>query len=216
MNLRVTPAEGEPYSLDVTAASTTVGRSSAADLALADPFLSRQHARLTIQDDVLSVEDLGSRNGTFVNGEAIAGVTRLEPGDEIRMSASLIELEPEDRTSITHATTLQEDAGATIYRPASELLGQGTQTSSDDIDSTEALRRYAEKLEILKRVHEALARSMDEKQLLDLILDKAFDHLQPQQGVIYLREEDGEYYQAATRALPGISRSIPLSDPPFV
>ncbi len=212
MNLRVTPAEGEPYSFVVTEASTTVGRSSGADLALADPFLSRQHARLVLQNNVLSVEDLGSRNGTFVNGEQITGLTPLEPGDEIRLSASLIELERDDRTSITHVTTQQEDAGATIYRPAKELLTSDTQTSSDDIDSTEALRRYAEKLEILKRVHEALARPMDERQLLDLILDRAFDHLQPQQGVIYLREDDGEYYQAATRALPGVSRTIPLSE----
>ena len=48
---------------------TTIGRSSMNDLPISDKMLSRQHARIVRDDDGgLSVEDLGSRNGTFRNG----------------------------------------------------------------------------------------------------------------------------------------------------
>ena len=46
------------------------------DITLADPDVSRRHARVTPRGDTVVVEDLGSTNGTFVNGERIAGAHR--------------------------------------------------------------------------------------------------------------------------------------------
>ena len=211
MNFHVRPAEGEPFEFTLTSEFTVVGRSSTADLALQDPFLSRQHCRLHQVGETLTVEDLGSRNGTYVNSRRIEGPTFLHPGDEIRVSASLIHLEGGSRSSVTKATTIDTDSGATIYRPARGLLEADAESSSEQLDSAEALRKYAEKLEILKDVHEVLALSMDTDAVLHLVLDRAFDHLEPEQGVIYLREEDGEFYEVATRSVPGKGKSIPLS-----
>lgn len=210
MKLRVTPAEGDPFDYELVQDSIIVGRSSTADLALSDPFLSRHHAKLSRNGQALRVEDLGSRNGTFVNDTRIEGPTELKPGDVVRLSASSIALAG-DRTSIVTATTRDTDVGATIFRPASQLLEEDISSSTDLMDSAEALRRYAQRLEILRDVHEAVAGSMDEEELLSLILDRIFDHLKPQQGVIYLKGADGVFYQAATRALPGQSTDIPLS-----
>lgn len=68
-----------------------VGRSPSADLPLEDPLMSRLHARIEMRDDGVYVEDLGSRNGTTVNGETVHGPVRLEPDDEITAgSAGLI------------------------------------------------------------------------------------------------------------------------------
>ncbi len=210
MKLRITPAEGEPFDFQLGEEDVIIGRSSTADLALSDPFLSRHHARLRAEDGVVKVEDLGSRNGTFVNDEQIEGPRSLSPGDVIRLSASSISF-GSDRTSISKATTRDTDIGATIFRPASELLEEDIGSSTDLMDSADALRRYAQRLEILRNVHEALSGHLTNQELLDLILDRVFDHLKPQQGVIYLEDGEGDYYQAATRALPGQSTDIPLS-----
>ena len=65
---------------------TTIGRSSMNDLPISDKMLSRQHARIVKDDDGgLSVEDLGSRNGTFLNGERLATPQPLKPGTRITL-----------------------------------------------------------------------------------------------------------------------------------
>jgi pSer/pThr/pTyr-binding forkhead associated (FHA) protein len=62
----------------------TVGRSAECGLRLTEGSPSRQHARLIVEGDQLWVEDLGSTNGTFVNGERIAARTLLNNGDALR------------------------------------------------------------------------------------------------------------------------------------
>jgi pSer/pThr/pTyr-binding forkhead associated (FHA) protein len=72
--------------------AVTVGRGQDADLVLADELVSRRHARVTRSRSGAVVEDLGSRNGTFLNGEGIHGPTRLEPGDQLQLGVTLVEL----------------------------------------------------------------------------------------------------------------------------
>lgn len=58
-----------------------------------DDQISRQHARFSVSEDGrVTVEDLGSRNGTFVNGRRIGGPHPLVPGDEVRLGATTIRL----------------------------------------------------------------------------------------------------------------------------
>jgi pSer/pThr/pTyr-binding forkhead associated (FHA) protein len=64
-------------------AGMTVGRSGA-DVALNDPEVSRRHAIFRQVDSGIGVEDLGSRNGTFVNDQQIRGITTLSDGDRVR------------------------------------------------------------------------------------------------------------------------------------
>jgi pSer/pThr/pTyr-binding forkhead associated (FHA) protein len=62
---------------------TTVGRAGA-DLELVDPDVSRRHATFHQVDAGIGIEDLGSRNGTFVNDEKISGIAALSRGDRVR------------------------------------------------------------------------------------------------------------------------------------
>ncbi len=70
---RVFPLRGE----------MVVGRSNDCDITLGAAHLSRRHAQLSIRDSILYVKDLGSSNGTYVNGKKIAE-TRVKHGDEVR------------------------------------------------------------------------------------------------------------------------------------
>jgi predicted component of type VI protein secretion system len=74
------------------AGTVTIGRGRDADLVLADELVSRRHAQVTPVGSLAVVEDLGSRNGTFVNGEGIHGPVRLAPGDQLQLGVSLVEL----------------------------------------------------------------------------------------------------------------------------
>ena len=74
------------------AGPVTIGRAGDADLVLADELVSRRHARIAPGGSGAVVEDLGSRNGTFVNGEAVHGPTHLVPGDQLQVGVTLVEL----------------------------------------------------------------------------------------------------------------------------
>ncbi len=63
----------------------TLGRGDRADIRLEDPFASSRHARISRQGDVLVIEDLGSTNGTYLNGSPLEGPQPLHAGDRIRI-----------------------------------------------------------------------------------------------------------------------------------
>lgn len=65
-----------------------LGRGDQADIRLEDTFASSRHARLVPQGDVMVLEDLGSTNGTYLNGEPLRGPQPLHVGDSIRIGDS--------------------------------------------------------------------------------------------------------------------------------
>lgn len=68
-----------------------VGRSSDLDLVLADDMVSRKHARISVRGGEVTIQDLGSTNGIFVNGEKVKKA-RLREGDRILIGASILKL----------------------------------------------------------------------------------------------------------------------------
>lgn len=70
-----------------------IGRAADADFSLDDAQASREHARVSpASDGALVVEDLGSSNGTFINHNEVHGPARLDPGDELLIGVTLIEV----------------------------------------------------------------------------------------------------------------------------
>ena len=61
-----------------------------ADVVIPDPGISRRHARVIPEDGTLIVEDLGSSNGTYVNGDRIDGPVALGPADEVQLGETVI------------------------------------------------------------------------------------------------------------------------------
>ncbi|MDR3406194.1 MAG: serine/threonine-protein kinase [Chthoniobacter sp.] len=66
-----------------------IGRGVEADIRIETPLISRAHARLTIKERECLIEDLGSSNGTFINGERIGAVTVLRPEERIMLGPSV-------------------------------------------------------------------------------------------------------------------------------
>jgi hypothetical protein len=86
------PAEhrGESYPLGD---EITVGRGGGCGIVLtADQFVSTVHARVFRRGDDVFVEDLGSRNGTFVNGERITATTKIRRGDRVQFGETIAEM----------------------------------------------------------------------------------------------------------------------------
>ncbi|HIE22417.1 MAG TPA: FHA domain-containing protein [Acidimicrobiia bacterium] len=71
---------------------TVLGRSPEADLILDDPYASEFHMRLVARDNGLILHDLGSTNGTYVNGRRVTAPTPLHRGDTIQVGKAVMEV----------------------------------------------------------------------------------------------------------------------------
>ncbi|MBN2248702.1 MAG: FHA domain-containing protein [Coriobacteriia bacterium] len=91
--LRVTrgPREITGVSIPLTG-PVLIGRSPDADLVIADDFVSSTHARVSVTDDGPVLEDLGSTNGTLLNGQPVTRVMALKSGDAIELGRNRIEV----------------------------------------------------------------------------------------------------------------------------
>jgi pSer/pThr/pTyr-binding forkhead associated (FHA) protein len=89
---RVVFTNGPLAGRDVEVTAVLVLGRQAADLPVDDPEVSRRHAVLRPAGDGLEIEDLGSLNGTWVNGTRIQGAVRLEPGDRVQLGDTSFEV----------------------------------------------------------------------------------------------------------------------------
>jgi sigma-B regulation protein RsbU (phosphoserine phosphatase) len=173
--------------------SLIVGRTEAADIALADASVSRRHARLFWQDGRWLVEDLGSRNGTFLNSKPIKEPLPLNPDDRIRIGDTTLH--------ITSIGDLQAASGEptcidahtseeilSFVRPAAEILG-----------AADADERTGSRLRLLNEVHRALLAPVSRDGLLETVLERAFAILAPDHGAVFLKRADGTLFRAAER-----------------
>jgi hypothetical protein len=72
-------------SIAIGRTESVLGRSIDADIRFDVPGVSRRHARIVLEGEQVSLEDLGSQNGTYVRGERITGRATLADGDEVRL-----------------------------------------------------------------------------------------------------------------------------------
>lgn len=67
-----------------------IGRGAEVAIPIFDSAASRHHARIVVSGSTVTLEDLGSRNGTYVNGQRVAGALELHTGDEIRIGTDVL------------------------------------------------------------------------------------------------------------------------------
>jgi len=110
------PLAGRRIDLD---GELVIGREDAG-LTIEDEELSRRHAVVRVVGGGVEIEDLGSRNGTFVNGRRIDGVTKLGGGDSLRLGRSVFAIEVAARSAETVASPV---AAATAVPSVSAASG---------------------------------------------------------------------------------------------
>jgi phosphoserine phosphatase RsbU/P len=209
LRLLLEPRDGEPFRHEVSGDSAVIGRSSKAEVVLADRFLSRQHARLFLRNGSWYLEDLGSRNTSFLNDRPLDGPTVVRAGDVMRLAESRVTVEEPGVTPSSDGDGLVGGAdgwlpGSTILRPATQIL-----SADAAAPAVAGAADPAGRLRVLNEVHRALAAPITLEALVSLVLDRAFAHLQPEEGAVFLRLPDGSLHRAGSRRAPG-ERGEPL------
>jgi predicted component of type VI protein secretion system len=109
--MRSGPTPGASYVLEDD--QIDIGRDSTNGIVINDAEISRRHARLTFQGGKYVLEDLGSTNGTFVNGQRLAGPRVLKSGEVVSFGEQIV--------MIFEAITAA-DAGATVASPRASAI----------------------------------------------------------------------------------------------
>jgi pSer/pThr/pTyr-binding forkhead associated (FHA) protein len=79
--------------IDVPAGEAVIGRDRGCAVCIDADSISRHHARITVAGPDVSIEDLGSKNGTWVGGERIGGAVPLTDGTSFRLGSETVRLE---------------------------------------------------------------------------------------------------------------------------
>jgi pSer/pThr/pTyr-binding forkhead associated (FHA) protein len=85
--MRTAPDPGKTFPLE--AAEMTIGRDASNPISINDSEISRRHAKLTMRGSTYVIEDTGSTNGTFVNGQRLTGPRLLNPGDRVSLGENI-------------------------------------------------------------------------------------------------------------------------------
>jgi adenylate cyclase len=189
-----TNADGKEYELGQR---TTIGRMDSADIRILDGLVSKQHAEITEVGGRWSLRDLGSSNGTLVNGHRVHAVDLAE-GDHITIgSAQLVFSHAAAQRGAPNVAFIQSAAPfvkAKLERPPAEGFRPVAQ-----VTDLEQLKRDYEKLRIANELNRAIGLEPDVDKLLSRLLDETFKLLPADRGVILLM--DLQTRQLAPRAV---------------
>jgi sigma-B regulation protein RsbU (phosphoserine phosphatase) len=179
-----------------------IGRRSDCQVFVPDMRVSRQHARLWKDGDGWILEDLGSNNGTYVNGVRVQHSTTVRHDDEITIANNRIRVEARDITPAPrfpegNAVTIVDVGDAALIRSREEL-GSGrlplVSSGMVNIQDQRAVRLIERKLDALTQVLHATASSDTGEALLQKVVDALLE-LFPQAddvGVLVEDERTGE------------------------
>tara|TARA_B110000014_G_scaffold231657_1_gene193855 strand:+ start:1773 stop:3434 length:1662 start_codon:yes stop_codon:yes gene_type:complete len=172
-----------PHELD--GQEVLIGRHPDCGVQLESNAVSRRHARVFLQDGRYAIEDLGSGNGTSVNGQIIENATPLESRDRIKLGPVLMRFEEGDGAS--------GDIGSTMVGVSLDDADDATIMASVETgDGFGALGvRPEEKLKGVLEISRALAGAVDVESLLPKVLDTLFGiFTQADRGCVLLRDTD--------------------------
>ncbi|MEQ8766043.1 MAG: adenylate/guanylate cyclase domain-containing protein [Planctomycetota bacterium] len=211
---------GSPFRFTLEEARVQLGRTSGCDLQIADDRVSRHHAAFEMRNGRWGVEDLGSNNGTLLNGKALrAGVwTPLRTGDWLRLAREVADIEyvdpdPPDTVVRLSKTALEE--GKTVWSEPDQIWLEKEQDAAPIADESSTARlerqlarvkeratRQAQHLQLLTE----FSRSLSAEFSLDEVYDRCFElilQLTPADRISILRLADGEELEPVLRCRSG-------------
>ena len=169
----------------------TIGRSQDADIMLKGALVSRKHARLWYEKDLLMVEDLGSRNGISINKtKTLRGILKL--GDTLTIGEHDLNIEELDSLPST-STTLSYDSAVTI---CDSIMSEDTSKG---------------RLPVLYKTAQLLGSIFDLDELLEKILKTIFEAIPAKRGYILTLDQVGTPTIRATMSKGSADKTPPLS-----
>ena len=199
-----------------TGATLVVGRAPNSDIPVIDPTISRRHAEVECGDTGVTIRDLGSSNGTFVNGARVEA-SPVVVGDVVtfgkvafRLSQVATTLAPSPSAAPTGATIVRQ---LPVRDPSASLPGRLGTPAAPSAQAPSEVDKSREKLAKLLEVSKGLGRATDIDSLLNKIVEYAYQILEVDRVAILLADDDGELTPKIARDKRGgdSTRAVPQS-----
>jgi len=170
-----------PFRQQLQGSTISIGRASDCSIPIKDRYLSRRHAEILSADGHWVLKDLGSANGTYLNGSRVERDQRLHAGDRIRLGDTEIVFETSEHNTDRFLAVADTAASTTISIP---LHDSEIRVDTGDLSKLKTLNQLAR--ELLED------RPMD--QLFGFITERVLEHTQASRAAIGLLGPDGESF----------------------
>ncbi len=178
-----TTADGKEYALGER---TTIGRGDSSDIRILDGMISKLHAEITHANGRWSLRDLGSSNGTLVNGHRVHAVDLAE-GDRLTLGSAQLTFSLAAPRRGAPGVEFVEAAAPPVQAKLERAPAEGFRPAAQIAD-LEQLKRDYEKLRIANELNRAIGLEPDVDKLLSRLLDETFKLLPADRGVILLMD----------------------------
>jgi serine phosphatase RsbU (regulator of sigma subunit) len=170
-----------PFRQPLEGEAVSIGRASDCTIPIKDRYLSRKHAEIVSIGSGWMLKDLGSANGTYLNGTRVERDEILKTGDRIRLGDTEIVFETSDRSTDRFIAVGDAAASPTIAIPVHDISDR---PEAQDVSRLQTLTLLAREL--------IEDRPMDE--LFGFIVDRVMEHLHPSRAAIALLAPDGRSF----------------------
>ena len=146
VKLKILKGSRKEKLLPIQGEKLLIGRGEECDLRPRSESVSRKHSVITITDSQVTIRDLESKNGTFVNGERITGSRGLQDGDQLRIGPMEFELQIDSQAHVKRPKV--QGVADVVERTAADPTGSVTDFDIgswlDEADQEELARRMAD------------------------------------------------------------------------
>ncbi|HEX7192612.1 MAG TPA: SpoIIE family protein phosphatase [Thermoanaerobaculia bacterium] len=165
--------------------TVSIGRASDCTIPIKDRYLSRKHAEIVLENGAWVVKDLGSANGTYLNGHRVDRDSTLKNGDRIRLGDTEIVFAAAEHNTDRMLAIANHHISATIAIPVHEI---------DSV--TPGDRSDVSRLHTLTLLARELIEDRPMAELFGFIVDRVMQHLQPSRAALGLLAPDGKSFSA--------------------
>jgi sigma-B regulation protein RsbU (phosphoserine phosphatase) len=170
-----------PFRQPLQGPAVSIGRASDCSIPIKDRYLSRKHAEIIADGNSWILKDLGSANGTYLNGSRVERDEQLKTGDRIRLGDTEIVFETSDRSTDRFIAVAESAVSATIAIPVHDIA-----------DKPEA--QDVARLQTLTLLARELIEDRPMEELFGFIVDRVMEHLHPSRAAIALLGHDGRSF----------------------
>lgn len=168
-----------PFRQSLEGSPVSIGRASECSIPIKDRYLSRKHAEIVASNGTWVLKDLGSANGTYINGSRVERDQTLRAGDRIRLGDTEIVFETVEHNTDKFLSIAETRASATISIPVQDI---------EKLPEEKDVSR----LQTLNQLARELIEDRPMTELFGFIVGRVMDHLHPSRCALGLLAADGK------------------------